>query len=188
MISVLEESCVRQRVHPISVETYHRMGEIGALSERTELIRGVVIEQMPRPPLHSSIVGLLGDSLTALALKEHIVREQEPLTFEESEPEPDIAIVCGSRQDYFRGHPRTASLVIEVCVTSESLDRVKLDVYAEAGVPECWLVLAQELVIERHTEPGDGHYRRIERAVYPQQLASTVIPSVALPPAGLFPG
>jgi Uma2 family endonuclease len=186
MMPVLEEPAVRARMHPISVETYHRLGEIGHLSERTELIRGAVIEQMPRTPLHSSIVGLLGDHFRALALHDYIVREQEPLTFEESEPEPDIAILHGRRPAYFTAHPQTAALVIEVCVTSESLDRVKLGVYAEAGIPECWLVLAEERVVERHTEPGDRLYRHVERATFPAQLASTILPVVVLPSAGLF--
>lgn len=186
MMSVLEEPAVRARLQPISVATYHRLGEIGHLSERTELIRGAVLEQMPRTPLHSSIVGLLASDLP-MRLPEGVhLRAQEPLTFADSEPEPDIAIVEGSRRDYFGAHPDRARLVIEVCVTSEAIDRLKLGVYAEAGVPECWLVLAEARVVERHTEPRDGRYQRVERVAYPQRLPSTVFSEVNLPPEGLF--
>jgi Uma2 family endonuclease len=78
-------------------------------------------------------------------------------------------------------------LVVEVCVTSEELDRVKLGVYADAGVAEAWLVLAAERAVERHTNPQDGAYRSVERAVWPGAVPSTVFPAVTLPTDGLFP-
>ena len=88
---------------------------------------------------------------------------------EDSEPEPDLAIVRGERADFLTAHPTTAEVIIEVCVSSEAIDRLKLQLYAEAGVRECWLVLAEE------------------RVTFPGTLASTVFPGIALPPAGLFP-
>jgi len=55
-------------------------------------------------------------------------------------------------------HPRTAELVIEVCVTSADYDRSKLRAYASAGVKECWLVLGREKQIEVHRQPGEGEF------------------------------
>ena len=173
---------------PISVATYQRLGEMGHLSERTELIRGVIIDQMPKSPLHSSIVQKLGRYLLRTIPPGYHPRAEQPLTFTGSEPEPDVAVVSGAIEDYEQAHPHTATLVIEVCVTSEELDRVKLGVYAEAGVPEAWLVLAGERIVERHTEPQGTAYRRVERAAFPAVLPSTVFPKIVLPPAGLFPG
>ena len=187
MHAVADEPAIRARMHPISVETYHRLGEMGHLSERTELIRGVIIDQMPKTPLHSTVVALLGHLLNMILPEGWSVRCEQPLTFSASEPEPDMAIVRGSLGDYFSEHPHTAAVVIEVCVTSEALDRVKLGVYAEAGVAEAWLVLAEERRVERHTDPQDGVYRRVERAAWPETLPSTVVPSMVLPPEGLFP-
>lgn len=188
MPAVADEAAIRARMHPISVETYRHLGEMGHLSERTELIRGVIIDQMPKSPLHSSIVELLADHFVASLPPGWIVRCEQPLTLAESEPEPDVAIVRGTRADFFFAHPRSAALVIEVCVTSEELDRVKLGVYAEAGVTEAWLVLAAGRMVERHTEPQGAAYRRVERAAFPAALDSTVFPALTLPPAGLFPG
>jgi Uma2 family endonuclease len=188
MIAVADEAAIRARMHPISVETYHRLGEMGHLSERTELIRGVIIDQMPKSPLHSSIVQKLGRYLVRTIPPGYHVRSEQPLTFPESEPEPDVAAVAGEIEDFEKAHPRTAAFVIEVCVTSEELNRVKLGVYAAAGVAEAWLVLAAERVVERHTEPQGATYRRVERAAFPSGLPSTVFPAITLPPAGLFPG
>ena len=63
MIDILERSAVRQRVHPLSVETYHVLGEAGHLGTEVELLRGVIVQKMPKSPLHTSIAQLLVDAL-----------------------------------------------------------------------------------------------------------------------------
>ena len=187
MLAVLEEPAIRARVPAFTVANYHRLFELGMLSARLELIRGALVEQMPKSPLHSSIVVLLSRYLPKHLPMGWHVRSEQPLTFADSEPEPDLAVVKGAESAYFRAHPSTAALVIEVVVSSEALDRLKLQIYAEAGVQECWLVLAEERVIERHTEPQDSAYQKIERAAFPGVLASTIFPAVVLPPTDLFP-
>lgn len=186
MLSVLEEPAVRERVAPISVESYHVLGETGRIAERTELIRGAIIEKMSQSPLHASVVELLRDALLSCLPEGFVLRQEKPLTLRASEPEPDLAIVRGNRQDFLASHPHSAALIVEVAVSSDVLERIKLGLYAEADVPECWLVLAEARMVERHTEPGGGCYQRVERVAYPQQIASTVFPSVVLPPPGLF--
>jgi len=187
MHAAADEPAIRARMHPIDIATYHAFGEMSHISERTELIRGVIIDQVPKSPLHTSIVQKLARILLKTAPAGFHLRQEQPLTFSDSEPEPDVALVRGEIEDYESSHPRTAVLVIEVCVTSEEIDRVKLGVYAEAGVPEAWLVLAEQRTVERHTEPKDGAYRNVERAAFPDTLASTVFPALVLPPEGLFP-
>lgn len=188
MLPVLEIPAIRERVPAFSVANYHRLFEIGMLSPKLELICGVLVEQESKSPLHSTIVGLLHDHLLRVVPAGCSARQEQPLTFSDSEPEPDIAVVRGTAQDFFTAHPETAELVIEVAVSSERIDRVKLGVYAEAGVRECWLVLAEERIVERHTEPQGAAYQRIERVPFPEALESTVLPGLMLPPAGLLPG
>lgn len=187
MLAVLEDPAIRARVPAMSVEHYHRMFELGMIAPNVELIRGALVEKMPKTPLHSSVVVLLQRFLLARVPEGWHPRAEQPLTLSDSEPEPDIAVVKGTEREYFSGHPTTAALVVEVCVASEAIDRVKLDVYAQAGVPECWLLLAEERVIERHTHPQDGHYAKVERAIFPATIASTVLPSLNLPPLEVFP-
>ncbi len=174
-------------MHPISVETYHRLGEIGHIGERTELIRGAIIDQMSKSALHSQTVLRLLRWLMRILPAGYSVRPEQPLTFSDSEPEPDLAIVVGDDTVTGTAHPSTAALVIEVCVSSVALDRIKLGVYAEAGVAECWLILAEERVVERHTAPLGAAYQHVARITFPDTLESTVFPGLALPPAGLFP-
>jgi Uma2 family endonuclease len=63
-----------------------------------------------------------------------IVRCQAPIALDdESEPEPDVAVVRGSHDDYLESHPERPALVIEVAESSLRLDRRdKGSLYARA--------------------------------------------------------
>ncbi|MEY2428215.1 MAG: hypothetical protein QOJ40_1100 [Verrucomicrobiota bacterium] len=84
--------------------------------------------------------------------------QSKPLTCGDSEPEPDVAIVRGAEEDFWQDHPRTAELVIEVCVSSHEYDRSKLRAYVSAAVKECWFVLGAEKQIEVYQRPVGGQY------------------------------
>src|SRR5262245_42445558 len=89
MIAVLEDPVIRARVPAMSVENYHRMAELGMLAPNVELIRGALIEKMPKLPLRSSIVGLLYRFFLSALPAGWYPRAEQPLTFADSEPEPD---------------------------------------------------------------------------------------------------
>ncbi len=76
-----------------------------------------------------------------------------------SEPEPDVAIVSGTHQNYRERHPTGTDcrLVIEVADTSVEKDRAKATIYQSAGVQEYWLVNIGGQCIERYklTESPD---------------------------------
>ena len=86
------------------------------------------------------------------------MRTEQPITCVESEPEPDLAVIKGRKEDFRHEHPRTAELVIEICVTTHEYDRSKLQAYAQAGVKEVWLLLAPEKQVEVHRQPADGKF------------------------------
>ncbi|MGO8675357.1 MAG: Uma2 family endonuclease [Limisphaerales bacterium] len=56
--------------------------------------------------------------------------------------------MSGSEYDFRLEHPKTAELVIEICMTSHEYGRAKLRAYAAAGVREVWLVLAPRKQVE----------------------------------------
>src|SRR5690349_9249472 len=116
MASVLDNVAVRQAALPFSVEQYHKRGEAGIIPQNTELLRGVILKKMVKSPEHSWLVQRLVDWLRDGLPSGWLVRQEQPLTIEDSEPEPDIAVVRGSAEDFRRGHPRTAALVIEVAI------------------------------------------------------------------------
>jgi Uma2 family endonuclease len=89
-------------------------------------------------------------------------------------------VVGGRKEDYRNAHPRTAELVIEVCVSSHDYDRSKLRAYAAAGVKECWLVLAPERQVERHVEPGGDGFAKHSVHGPGEVLTSSAVPSFKL--------
>ncbi len=167
-------------VWPISVEAYHALGEARLIPERSELLYGFVYHKMSKSPLHTFLVLRLLRLLQAILPPGMHLRPEQPLTCVDSEPEPDLAVVLGAEEDFRLEHPRTAELVIEVCVSSAEYDRSKLRAYASAGVKECWLVLGQEKQIEVHRQPGGGQFA--QRTVHRPgaQLASAAIPSFSV--------
>jgi Uma2 family endonuclease len=180
MASVLENAAVREAALPISVEQYHQLGEAGIIRQNTELLHGVILENMVKSPEHSWLVQRLVDWLRDGLPSGWLVRQEQPLTFDDSELEPDIAVVKGSSEDFRRQHPRTAALVIEVAISSESIDREKGRIYADAEVSEFWLVLPHLKSIEVQRAPAAGSYQR--REVF--RAGSTITPA-ELPVGGL---
>jgi len=159
MAAILDIPEVRQRVSRLSVNEYHRLDELNVNGRRTELIRGIVIEKMSKSPLHRTITSLLYKVLLAQLPEGYSVWKEEPLTLADSEPEPDIAVTRGSESDYATAHPSTAELVVEVAVSSPTLDRENASLYAEAGIKEYWIVLGVEQLVEVHRRPENGRYQ-----------------------------
>ena len=155
---MLELPAVRERVHRLSVAEYHRAGETGVLSEDVELLRGLVVTKMPRTPLHEFVAQKLTDLLLAKVPAGFKVWVERPLTLRDSEPEPDLSVVRGQTEDWVTAHPSTAALVVEVAVSSASVDEGKADIYAEAGIPEYWLVRPDRRAVEVYREPDPGGY------------------------------
>ena len=156
---MLEIPEVRARISAITVAQYHQFPEFNENGRRTELIRGVVIEKMSKSPLHANIVSALHDLLHPQVSAHLWLRQDQPLTLRDSEPEPDISVVRGRRADFLTHHPTTAVLIIEVAVTSAAEDRSLASLYAEAGVEEYWNILPTARRVEVHRQPGHGTYR-----------------------------
>jgi Uma2 family endonuclease len=146
------------RLHPLSVEAYHVLGETGFLQDNTELLYGLVYRKMPKSPIHEALIARLMRAFAEVEARNFWMRSGGPMTCLDSEPEPDVSIVRGSIEDYTRSHPRTAEFVAEVCVTSHEYDRSKLRAYALAGVKECWLVLQPEKIVEVYSTPSKGSF------------------------------
>ena len=152
------------QVWPLSPRAYHALGELGLIPEKTELLHGQVFHKMPKSPFHCLLLMRLLEMLQRVMPPNLHVRPEQPLVCGDSVPEPDLAVVRGSINDYPTEHPRTAELVIEICVTSHDYDRSKLRAYTTAGVKECWLVLGPEKLIEVHRQPSGEQFT--ERAIH----------------------
>src|ERR1041385_470425 len=152
------------QIWPLGVKAYHTLGELGLIPEKTELLYGQIFRKMPKSPFHRFLSQRLLRALQRANPPSCFIWQEQPITCEDSEPEPDLSVIRGNEDDFATEHPRTAELVIEICVTSHEYDRSKLRAYASAGVKECWLVLGPEKQIEVHRQPRDGQFA--EHAVH----------------------
>ncbi|MGH2583857.1 MAG: Uma2 family endonuclease [Dehalococcoidia bacterium] len=139
-------------------EEYERMVDAGILDEndRVELIVGEIVNKVTHKGPQATSVGLGQDALIEIVPNEFHVRVQLPLALgSDSEPEPDLAVVRGSRRDYRSGHPDGAVLVIEVSDSTLALDRSwKASVYARAGIPEYWIINLVDRIAEVYRDPA----------------------------------
>lgn len=158
MQSLLDNSSIRDAVLRLDVEQYHRLCNSGIVPERTELLEGVVVEKMGKSPLHTWTVAFLEDWFRNNLRDGLLLRVEQPLTLGTSEPEPDLAIVAGHRDDFRRCHPQHAEVVVEVAVTTAELDRAKSRIYAEASIPTYFLVLPEQKQVILFRDVRDGAY------------------------------
>ncbi len=187
MSSILDNPAVRQAALLVSVEQYHRLGESGLVSANTELLRGVIVEKMIKSPIHSWLVQFLVEWLRVDLSSDLHVRQQQPLTFADSEPEPDVAVVSGLRDDYRTTHPSTAVLVIEVALSSVELDREKAKLYAAAGVIEYLVVVPEAKCVEAYSDVRSSKYANVRTWRSGESLKLTSFPGLALQINELFP-
>ena len=87
-------------------------------------------------------------------------------------------MVLATADDYRAHHPTTAKLVIEVAIASEELDREKIDLYAESGVAEYWLVLAKKACVEQYSAPSSGKYNRCQTLSFEAAIVCGALPTI----------
>lgn len=187
MASVLENPAVRRLALPISVAQYHSLGREGLIDQQTELLRGVIVAKMIKSPRHSFLVQILADWARSAVPTGYHVRQEQPITLADSEPEPDVAIVLGQPSDYCDAHPSRALVIIEVAVSSVEIDREKANIYAEFGVAEYAIVLHAEKAVEVYSQPtADGYASKQRLQGNEDQLLFALLPGHALALSKLF--
>jgi Uma2 family endonuclease len=143
----------------LSVEQYHEMINAGVLTDDdpVELLEGALIAKMPKNPPHIFTTDLTRELLARLLPPGWHVKGQDPITTEDSEPEPDVTVIRGARRDYLERlpSPDEVALVIEVSDTTLRRDRgLKKRVYARAGIPVYLIINLPESQIEVYTSPA----------------------------------
>ncbi len=132
---------------------YHRLADEGFFrNQRVQLIEGSIIEMSPQKHPHAAGIDLTRAALEAAFGRGYWFRNQLPLKLSDiSEPEPDLAIVRGGPRDW-TDHPTTADLVIEISDSTLKFDlKDKAALYAQALIPEYWVVdlVNQQLIVHR---------------------------------------
>jgi len=179
-------------LYPLTVQAYHRMAEAGILdaTQRMELIDARIIAMAPIGSKHADwidrlcrfFIKNLPDSIT--------VRPQNPVYLSDTnEPEPDIALLRPRPQPYRDAHPRPQDvlLLIEVADTSLQYNRtVKIPLYAQHNIPECWLIDLHANRLEIFRDPQEGEYRLHIKPRHTETIALFAQPEIAIALNRLF--
>ncbi|MDQ3249537.1 MAG: Uma2 family endonuclease [Chloroflexota bacterium] len=175
-----------------SVADYYRMLESGILTEedRVELIDGEIVEMSPINSIHAANVDRLNFLLFRQIEDKAIVRIQNPVHLDDyNEPQPDLALVRWRDDFYEQSHPTAADVLVAIEVANTSLlyDRKKkLPLYAQAGIPEVWLVNVGGQTIEQYWQPVNGYYTRNQVMHRGAMLTAQTIPDLQLPVDQIF--
>jgi Uma2 family endonuclease len=177
---------------------FDRLVELGVFQpdEPLELIGGELVVAEPQSAVHYTAIQKAAGALAAAFGQGWLVRTQGPIGLdEESEPEPDIAVVPGALDDYRDAHPSHPVLTLEVAASSLDADRErKGSLYARAGLLDYWVLNLQERVLEIYREPvPDGAapfgWRYARREVIPAagRVAPLGAPSAMVAVTDLLP-
>ncbi len=146
-----------------TTEEYHRMIAAGILCDRqVELLKGEIVEMPPEGEPHAYCSDEAGEYLAKLLGERAKIRHAKPITLpNNSEPEPDLAIVERLGREYREHHPYSKNIFWLIEYANSSLEKdldIKNKIYAEAGIPEYWVVNLKELHLVVFRQPLDRDY------------------------------
>jgi Uma2 family endonuclease len=175
-----------------TVEEYHRMAEAGIFhpDERVELIEGEIVQMSPISPRHAGCVINVNRLFVVRLGERAVVSPQNPVVIQpRSEPQPDLLLLRPRAVSYSREHPAPEDvlLAVEVADTTARYDRlVKSRLYARAGIPEFWLLLAMDGTVEVYRTPGADGYAGLTSHGPGQTVAPLPFPEIDFTVAGFF--
>ncbi len=157
------------QLYRLSVAQYHEMGRLAILTEndRVELLEGLLVEKMTIYPPHRWSVRKLYKALGRTVPPGWFEDSQQPITLDDSEPEPDGMVIRGDPDQYSGRHPgpEEVGLVAEVADSSLDEDRGRTKrIFARANIPVYWIVNLVDRQVEVYTHPSgpadDPDYRQ----------------------------
>jgi Uma2 family endonuclease len=177
---------------------YERMleAEILGPEDRVELLGGAMVCKEPQYSPHATGIALAQRVLAASFGVGWYVRSPMPVALDdESEPEPDVAVVRGDPRDYRDAHPVRPVLVVEVALSRLHFDRDhKGSLYARASLPEYWMVNLRDRRLEVYRDPVPDavaafgwRYGTVLTLGPQQRVVPLAAPSVSISIADLLP-
>ena len=189
-VQLIEQS-VASRLR-FTTEQYHLMHEVGVFQEgdRLELINGEITNMSPIGRKHVACIIRL-DKLIQKKLGDRVmVSTQNSIYLDDnSQPQPDLAILKPRDDFYESGLPTPADILLIIEVADSSLDydrHVKAPLYAAARIPEMWLFDVNQKLIEGYTQPSANGYKLIKRYDETDTLSLLAFPDVTFQWTELF--
>ena len=187
MVNLLEKPEIRKGVTPLSVYQYHGLIEQGLIQDNLELLEGILFEKMSKSPLHVYLLNIITTYFRNKIPHTFLIRNEQPITTQNSEPEPDLAIVAGKDEDYIFSHPKTAELIIEVALSSLALDLEKAEIYARANIPEFIIIDGGRKQIFYFAKPASGKYQEENTIAFDKEIILACFPELSFSLADFWP-
>jgi Uma2 family endonuclease len=166
---------------------YMRLVDAGVFErEAVELLYGQLVTMSPQGDLHINVAADLAAMLIRQLGERYRVRSHSGLgLWTYSCPEPDVSVV---EMTDVRTGPRGAFLVVEAALSSHAKDRIlKAPLYAQAGIPNYWLVDLDRMKIEVYTQPRGRRYRRVQTLGRGDTLRAVGLPRASIPVSRILP-
>ncbi|MDJ0636422.1 MAG: Uma2 family endonuclease [Xenococcaceae cyanobacterium MO_188.B29] len=146
-----------------TIDEYHSMIQAGLLDNRqVELLKGEIVEMSPEGEAHAYFSSEAEEYLRKLLGDRVTIRSGKPITLpDDSEPEPDIAIVQKLGREYLSHHPYPENIFWLIEYSNSSLEKdltVKTKIYAEVGIEEYWVVNLKKRQLILFREPQETEY------------------------------
>jgi len=156
---------------------------------RLELLDGEIVEMSPQKSSHATAVDLIEEALRSGFGTGFYIRGQKPLILDDdSEPEPDVAVVKGNIRDYADHHPSSAVLIVEVADTTLAYDRRnKAAAYARNAIPEYWILNLRDRCLEVHRRPSHGAYAEHSLLTVGETVSPLAVPALRIEIVALLP-
>ncbi|MEH2448362.1 MAG: Uma2 family endonuclease [Nostoc sp.] len=167
-----------------TIDEYHRMIAAGILDDRRmELLKAEIVEIFAEGEPHAYFSSEAGEYLIQLLGNRATVRPSKPITLpNNSEPEPNIAVVKRLGREYLEHHPYPENIFWLIEYSDSSLDKdlqIKTKVYAEVDIPEYWVVNLRKRQVIVFRDPQDGEYTSkitlTTGTIYPQAFPDLAI-------------
>ena len=152
-------------IYKWSIEEWHELVDSGVLSGKpVELLEGYIVEMSPEGVEHSYTSQSVCDYLRDLLQEKACIRDGHPITLDNSEPEPDIAVVRLPKTIYRQHYPFPQEIYLLIEVSNRSLKKdleQKTITYARNGIPEYWIIDLKNKKLIVHTQPQNNIYTQV---------------------------
>ena len=149
-----------------TVADYHQLVATGLLEGKSvELLEGELISISPEGLPHSYTNRSVADYLRSLLSDIAIVSEAHPVTLDNSEPEPDLAIVRLPKEVYKQHHPYPEDIYWLIEISNRTLEKdlkEKTITYARNNIAEYWVVDLPHQKLWVFTKPKLGGYSQTQ--------------------------
>lgn len=178
-------------LHRFSTADYLEMIEKGVLGpdDHVELIGGMIVEMSPAGIPHNHFTIRVVELFAPLIGKFRVAVQGTLSVVEGQVFDPDFMLLRVRPDGYRTKLPEAADVLLVIEAAESSLPRdqkIKLPVYAAAGIPEYWIADLEREAIIIHREPEGSAYKVVERRQGDDSVSPAAAPELLFVVRHLF--